>query len=78
MLTFKRIVGFEELGNTDNFSTATLEYRLLQTGAYPTLSNADLQGVISRLRIEGDNNKTTVFGFERRKTNISDDESDYD
>jgi hypothetical protein len=27
-----RIVGFEELGNADSFSTATLELRLLHTG----------------------------------------------
>jgi hypothetical protein len=27
-----RIVGFEELGNADSFSTATLELRLMHTG----------------------------------------------
>jgi hypothetical protein len=27
-----RIVGFDDLGNTDDFSTARLEYRLLETG----------------------------------------------
>ena len=27
-----RIIGFEELGNVDSFSTATLELRLLHTG----------------------------------------------
>jgi hypothetical protein len=27
-----RIVGFDDLGNTDNFSTAHLEYRLIKTG----------------------------------------------
>jgi len=28
-----RIIGFEELGNVDGFSTATLELRLLHTGS---------------------------------------------
>jgi hypothetical protein len=28
-----RIVGFEELGNADSFSTATLELRLMHTGS---------------------------------------------
>ena len=28
-----RIIGFEELGNADSFSTATLEFRLLHTGS---------------------------------------------
>ena len=28
-----RIIGFEELGNVDSFSTATLELRLLHTGS---------------------------------------------
>ena len=29
-----RVVGFEDLGNTDGFSTAKLEYRLIQTGSF--------------------------------------------
>ena len=31
-----RVVGFEDLGNTDSFSTAKLEYRLIQTGSFPS------------------------------------------
>jgi len=31
LLTY-RIVGFDDLGNTDNFTTAHLEYRLIETG----------------------------------------------
>ena len=29
-----RIVGFDDLGNTDDFSTARLEYRLIETGIF--------------------------------------------
>ena len=32
LLTTYRIVGFDDLGNTDNFTTAHLEYRLIETG----------------------------------------------
>jgi hypothetical protein len=32
LLTTCRIVGFDDLGNTDNFTTAHLEYRLIETG----------------------------------------------
>jgi hypothetical protein len=32
LLTTQRIVGFDDLGNTDNFTTAHLEYRLIETG----------------------------------------------
>jgi hypothetical protein len=31
MLTH-RVVGFDDLGNTDDFSTARLEYRLIEAG----------------------------------------------
>lgn len=32
-----RLVGFEELGNTDNFSTLTLEARLAKSGIFKTV-----------------------------------------
>ena len=32
LLTTYRIVGFDDLGNNDNFTTAHLEYRLIETG----------------------------------------------
>jgi thioredoxin-like negative regulator of GroEL len=31
-ISVDRIVGFEELGNTDNFATAALEFRLAANG----------------------------------------------
>jgi hypothetical protein len=43
-LTTYRIVGFDDLGNTDNFTTAHLEYRLIETGLdLETLLSNDLQ-----------------------------------
>ncbi|KAI9448171.1 thioredoxin-like protein [Lactarius indigo] len=38
-VTKDRIIGFEELGNVDSFSTATLELRLLHTGVIQKDSN---------------------------------------
>jgi len=40
LLTKYRIVGFDDLGNTDNFTTAHLEYRLIETGL-------DLETIVS-------------------------------
>ena len=33
-LTHSRLVGFEDLGNDDKFETATLEWRLLNSGEF--------------------------------------------
>lgn len=53
ILAYVRLIGFEELGNDDAFTTATLELRLAQSGtcfltslSYPLLSSMDFQGVI--------------------------------
>jgi hypothetical protein len=51
--TASRIVGFEELGNADSFSTATLELRLLHTGSIfssgqKMLFKYIIQGVIQK------------------------------
>lgn len=43
-LTPSRLIGFEDLGHNDHFTTAALEWRLQQTGALPsgpiTLANS--------------------------------------
>jgi hypothetical protein len=36
-LTTERLIGFEDLGNNDDFDTAVLELRLLNTGSFPSL-----------------------------------------
>jgi len=61
-----RIVGFDDLGNTDNFSTAQLEFRLYKSG------------VISRPRL-AESKSTSILEFTSKKTNAeSDQDSDYD
>lgn len=51
-LIWPRLVGFEELGNTDSFTTAVLETRLLSCGMLLVLASSQLNvispGVISR------------------------------
>lgn len=59
-----RIEGFAELGNTDNFSTAILENRLL------------VCGVLQRAKIE-DSGKITGGIFKSKKVE-SDDDDDWD
>jgi hypothetical protein len=62
----RRIVGFDDLGNTDNFSTAQLEFRLYKSG------------VISTPRL-AETKSTSILGFTSKKTNAeSDEDSDYD
>jgi hypothetical protein len=72
-----RIVGFDDLGNTDNFSTARLEYRLIQTGSCTFFTQLRLIGVISRPRIER-NEKTSILGSKQRYRKDSDEDSDFD
>jgi hypothetical protein len=79
MLITNRIVGFDDLGNTDNFTTAHLEYRLIKTGNDPRCMRLTVVGVISRPRVEEENNATSILGFtERNKINDSNDDSDYE
>lgn len=59
-----RIEGFAELGNTDNFSTAILENRLL------------VCGVLQRAKTE-DNGRITGGIFKSKKVE-SDDDDDWD
>ncbi|KAK2190503.1 hypothetical protein NP493_78g07016 [Ridgeia piscesae] len=61
-----RIVGFEELGNTDGFTTTLLERRLGQSGIIEAKGAGD-----------GQKKSTTIFGFGKDKTEDSDSDSDY-
>ncbi|XP_063968984.1 uncharacterized protein LOC129282055 [Lytechinus pictus] len=56
-----RIVGFEEIGNTDSFTTATLEKRIAKSE------------IIKPQIAAGSTNKT-IFGFERRRDDSSDED----
>jgi hypothetical protein len=74
-----RIVGFEDLGNTDNFSTARLEYRLIQSGMILLRLFSLFLGVISRPRVAGQPKATTILGFTGSKSEYDSDlDSDYD
>ena len=46
-----RIIGFEELGNVDSFSTATLELRLLHSGSF--FSFVQSKDVFKHIIIQG-------------------------
>ncbi|XP_790088.1 thioredoxin domain-containing protein plp1 [Strongylocentrotus purpuratus] len=56
-----RVVGFDELGNTDNFTTDTLENRIAKSE------------IIKPLNAAGSANKT-IFGFDRRRDDSSDED----
>lgn len=79
MLISNRIIGFEDLGNTDDFSTARLEYRLIETGTNRDHMSPHIRiGVISRPRAKGAGQPRSIFGFkERKKRESSDEETDY-
>ncbi|KAG4095659.1 thioredoxin-like protein [Neocallimastix lanati (nom. inval.)] len=62
-ITVDRIIGFEELGNTDDFSTEFLETRL---------SKSDVLVVSQE---QASNSRKPIFGF---ANNDSDSDSDYD
>ncbi|KAL6611445.1 thioredoxin-like protein [Neocallimastix sp. 'constans'] len=62
-ITVDRIIGFEELGNTDDFSTKFLETRL---------SKSDVLVVSQE---QASNSRKPIFGF---ANNDSDSDSDYD
>ncbi|XP_033115608.1 phosducin-like protein 3 [Anneissia japonica] len=64
-IVIDRLIGFEELGNTDSFSTEQFERRLAKSG------------VIQLGDVQPEENKS-IFGFARRsKTEDSSDEEDY-
>ncbi|XP_071505112.1 phosducin-like protein 3 [Diadema antillarum] len=56
-----RIVGFDELGNTDNFTTPTLEKRMSKSG-------------IIKLQDSISSSNKTIFGFDKRRGDDSSDE----
>ncbi|KAK2155148.1 hypothetical protein LSH36_247g01010 [Paralvinella palmiformis] len=62
-----RIIGFEELGNTDSFQTITLERRLAKCGV--------IDG--SGLESEEDIKKKSIFGFRGTDKQDSDSEDDW-
>ncbi|KAI0215531.1 Thioredoxin domain-containing protein plp1 [Lamellibrachia satsuma] len=61
-----RIVGFEELGNTDSFTTAILERRLGQSGIIAVKGSGDAQ-----------KKPSTIFGFGQKKVDSDSDSDDY-
>jgi thioredoxin-like negative regulator of GroEL len=64
-----RVVGFEELGNTDNFTTRTLERRIAREGVI-TLINED-----GSTGLETKSTKKTIYGG---RSDNEDDDSDWD
>lgn len=58
-----RLEGFEKLGNTDNFTTATLESHLLSVG------------VFQRAKTTG-NVKKSIFRVEKKEDDVDDDDWD--
>ncbi|XP_071955297.1 phosducin-like protein 3 [Antedon mediterranea] len=64
-IVIDRLVGFEDLGNTDDFTTELLERRIAKSGV---IQLGDVQPVENK----------SIFGFARRsKTSDSSDEEDY-
>jgi hypothetical protein len=80
VLISNRIIGFEDLGNTDTFSTARLEYRLIETGIHRDHTSPHIRiGVISRPQMERFGQANPLFGFKgQKKGGSSDEETDYD
>jgi len=62
-ISVDRIVGFDDLGNTDSFTTAALEFRLSQSG------------IIKKLEASKKPERKTIFGFSE---NSNDDDEDDD
>ncbi len=73
-----RIVGFDDLGNTDDFSTARLEYRLIQTGTSHDYRCVEMLGVISHPRTEESQKSSSILGFKSRRQDDDDDDDDSD
>ncbi|KAH9062837.1 thioredoxin-like protein [Lactarius vividus] len=69
-VTKDRIIGFEELGNVDSFSTATLELRLLHTGVIQKDSNTT--SVVKHARA------VVSSGSRLRQDHRDDDDEDFD
>jgi len=69
-VTKDRIIGFEELGNVDSFSTATLELRLLHTGVIQKDSNTT--SVVKHARA------VVSRGTRLRQDSHDDDDDDFD
>ncbi|RIA93603.1 thioredoxin-like protein [Glomus cerebriforme] len=63
-ISVDRIIGFEELGNTDTFTTAILEIRLSQSG------------VITKKEAPKKEERKTILGF--AGGNADDDDDDWD
>eukprot|EP00055_Hartaetosiga_balthica_P006107 m.18786 g.18786 ORF g.18786 m.18786 type:complete len:213 (-) comp5012_c0_seq1:167-805(-) len=64
-----RLIGFVELGNSDNFATSELEQRLSRSGVI-TLTDSALSKATER--------KGRVFGFARGKKEFDEDSDDSD
>jgi hypothetical protein len=82
-----RIVGFEELGNIDTFTTATLEFRLSQSGKVRSIIlykqiefifkyNFFVIGVITKCEPPKKEEHKTILGF--AEGNDNDDDDDWD
>ncbi|CAG8625671.1 3274_t:CDS:2 [Ambispora gerdemannii] len=61
-ISVDRIVGFDELGNTDSFNTGILEVRLSTSGV-----------IIKAKEPEQDTQRKTIFGFSNTQHNDDDD-----
>ncbi|KAI0307296.1 thioredoxin-like protein [Multifurca ochricompacta] len=65
-----RIIGFEELGNVDGFSTATLELRLLHTGVIQ--KDPQFKPVVKHAQA------AVSHGTRLRQNHYNDDDEDFD
>ncbi|CAG8668373.1 18132_t:CDS:2 [Cetraspora pellucida] len=61
-ISVDRIIGFDDLGNTDSFTTAALELRLSQSG------------VITKLEAPKKQERKTIFGF----ADVNNDDDEWD
>ena len=86
-----RIVGFEELGNTDTFTTAILEFRLSQSGKVQSIillkknfikfefilnMNFFFIGIITKQEPPKKEERGTILGFAGGDDNDDDDDWD--
>ncbi|BFZ59548.1 hypothetical protein YB2330_000559 [Saitoella coloradoensis] len=61
-----RIIGFEDIGNTDGFTTGTLEWRFVGCG------------VVERPKVAEDATPKSIFGFSSQKNTGGEDDDDWD
>ncbi|TYJ53694.1 hypothetical protein B9479_005661 [Cryptococcus floricola] len=71
-----RLIGFEELGQTDNFSTKALEFRLQQSGVFPR--NTSLSANLNPLLVGGKGRQANGNGNGNGKGSDSEDSQDED